>query len=329
MEEKKVRLLVIESDEDRVSIIKGTLEKNSFSITSAHNWEKGLNEILNNEYDIVLLSNRLSSTKNDVFWFLEKVEESDKKKLDLPFLISISPRDNLKKIEETLRGKKFKFIDKESINYIYNLEWAVANLVPKAFYLYTSNIKRALSFYKRTKIIVENIEKRSQDIEGIKDSVKKLIDENEMNSKVIIENQNEIGDLIEDKKNYVKWRDITESLGTLVGAFSLVIGIIISLILLLSKDLSDLSKLKIHPIQILSILFIISLIWGLMHFRYFKKKSTKMIEEEIEKFLKGRGKEIIKRRVAEVAAKQKKGESGMGIDKKESEVVDNRQLKKE
>jgi response regulator RpfG family c-di-GMP phosphodiesterase len=278
----KTTILLIERDKDNIEGIKNFLGKEFYSIDPIRNWDDGLKKILANEYDIIILRKKLAGTKKDASWLLENLIKKRSDRLNSSFLISKGFSDNLESIKEILKGKKFSIINQDSKNYLYELEWSIINLVPQVFYHYRKKMEKSLDFYQKSQKIAENLENKIQNIDDLGDEQEKI------------------------KTNYVQWRNIAESLGTLVGAFSLVTGIIISLILLVSNQAMKLSEIKLSIVQIISIFFLISLIWGFILLLYFRLRSRKIIENKTEKIFEKKAKKIIERNMTEISEKFKK-----------------------
>ncbi len=277
-----LKVLIIESDMNRVEKMKTILGEEFYSFDEAQDLKSGFKKISQREYDIIISSIRLPNSKEDASKFLERFETKEPDKLKIPYIFFKTSRDE--KVCENIKGilsmKKTHFINKDYIDYLYELEWAILKLVPKIFYNYRKSIDQSLEEFKKTKEIAENLEKKTENIQDLHDE------------------QEEI------KKNYVQWKNIAESLGTLVGAFSLVMGIIISLVLLLSNKSFKLSEIKLYYIHVLVILFLISLIWGFILLLYFKLRSKIFIEKKTRRYIEDKANKIIEKKINEILEKR-------------------------
>ena len=299
-----LKLLIIENDDIKIDEIKNLLGDKFYSSDVEKDLQKGFEKV-SDQYNVVISSIRLPNAKLDASELLKEFEKDETDKLDIPYIFFRTRGDveECKKIERILSGKKFCFIDKDNLDYVYELEWAILNLVPKVFYNYRKDIKDSIKLYDQTQQNVKGIEKRISDINNNKIAIEKLNDENKSRMKEIENNRDEIEKLSleqnEIKQKYVQWRNITESLGIMVGAFSLVVGIIVSLIILLLKWGED-TTVRLSWGLIAVIFLLLFLIWSYVMFLYFRFRSIKFIEKNVKKFFKDKSEEVIEHKVSQL-----------------------------
>lgn len=243
---QSLKLLIVDSDKDRTDLIRSHLGEEFYSIDLAQNWEDGLDKIFINEYNVIILSIRLSNTKKDASWFLSELEKKHWEKA-APFIVSISRQDDIEALKDF---PNTIYLNKNSRDFLCELEWAIINLVPKAFYRY----REVLDSVKREALIIKKNESNIQ----------------------VLEKQ-----LKEMDKKFINKESITETLGIFVAAFSLSIGLIVSLILLFFEKEIKSSGSGIYVWHIF-IAFVV-LVIGCSIFLYFKleKKMKVMIREEL------------------------------------------------
>lgn len=271
MEDSTIRLLVIDDDEDRQNIIKSYLTEEIYSIEFAKNWESGLDRLSNTEFDLVILCNRLENVRNDAVWFFRQLEKSLSDKMEIPLLISIATGADVTEIQRLLKGKRFGFLNKDLIDYVYNLEWAIINFFPRIFNYYKVKIQKSFDNAREAKDIATDLKK----------NVKSVDNKINTNSKRIDTNKKAFKSLNNKLKTYVRWENIAETLGILVGAFSLAIGIIVTIISIFFNQQITVNDFGISVIPLLVVFaLVISSTWLLSYIIY-KKRILKKVEDKL------------------------------------------------
>ncbi len=312
MEEKKVKLLIINDNEGRVDLIRRHLSNTIYSIAFEVDWENGLEKVKAIEYNLIILNDRLENEKNDAAWFLKQLENDAPEKLEIPFLVSAAANYDVGKIENILKGKRFKFIDKDKDNETYRceMEWAIINLVPRVFYIYREKIKDALSLGKKHQGKIGDLRKK---IESSNKNNNVAIDSfsqiNKELSYKVDENKREIEgiqkDQVEIKDKYVQWKDIIQTLSILVAVFTLAMGLILSIIMLFFDQPIEVNVCGEKLLPVLTFSGFVLAIWGFIPYFLFKRSVNKIIENRAKRIIENSAKEIIEKQLSEHQNKRK------------------------
>jgi CheY-like chemotaxis protein len=249
-----IKLLIIENDEGKIGQLKKILGEDFYSFDYAKDWQVGLKKISANEYDIVILSFKYPGMKNESPWFFKKIESEQPDKLNIPYVIFKTSRDDDEFVSNVLKGKNFYYINKDKIDYHYEIEWAIINVAPKAFYRYrdiTDNYKAASEIINNNKEMIQNLDNKQKNIED----------------------------------SFVSWRSIAETLGIMVGAFSLTVGITIAIISLLFQQSMVVNDFGISLLPLIVIVVVIIVASVGLTYLFFKKKAKRIIEKEMSRIL--------------------------------------------
>lgn len=250
-----IKLLIIENDEGKISQIKKILGEDFYSFDYAKDWQVGLKKISANEYDIVILSFKYPGIKNESPWFFKKIESEQPDKLNIPYVIFKTSRDDDEFVSNILKGKNFYYINKDKIDYQYEIDWAIINVAPKAFYKYremADKYKTAADIINENKEVIQNLDNKQKHIE----------------------------------ESFVSWKSIAETLGIMVGAFSLTVGITIAIISLLFQQTMVVNDFGISLLPLIVIFVVIIVASVALTYLFFKKRLKKLIESEISRILK-------------------------------------------
>ena len=256
-----LKLLIIEDDEYRIDRIKNLLGEEFYSFDYAKNWDMGFEKISTHEYDIIILRAKLSHTREDAAWLLKKIEREIPEKLNIRYIFFGTSKwiDKSKVVKEILTGREFYFINEDNIDCLYELEWAVINLAPKVFFKYRK--------------ILDSLKSQSEGVNENKKRIENLINEQNTFQKYFRDEQKQM------KGTFISWENILETVGVLVGAFSVAIGVTIAIILALFNQSIVVNDFGISLLALL-IIFIIVII-GSVGFSYllFKRKAKEIVKE--------------------------------------------------
>lgn len=188
--------------------------------------------------------------------------------MDLPFIICQTSSEIRNEVERILSGKRFKWIDKESTDYVYELEWLIMVFFPRIFNIYRKRLDESIKDFKDAK---ESINSKTQQIEQSKNDITTLTEE----QKTI-------------KSTYIKTENIFEMAGLLVGGITIAIALAVGLIaILFDKKLIGMD-FKFPLVALLSIIAFEIIFTFVLCYKVFSRRSQKTIEERIDEIIEAR-----------------------------------------
>ncbi|MCK4766251.1 MAG: hypothetical protein KAW12_28915 [Candidatus Aminicenantes bacterium] len=123
----------------------------------------------------------------------------------------------------------------------------------------------------------------SQQIQDFEEKIEKRVNEAEKNSKTIIAELKKNIDKM--KESHISWKSIAETLGIFVGAISLSVGVIISLIFFFLKEKAKVINIEFSFFQSLVVFIIFLVLWEALFLLIFKNRAVKIIKREVEDYL--------------------------------------------
>ncbi|MDQ1355494.1 MAG: hypothetical protein QG657_5804 [Acidobacteriota bacterium] len=260
----EIQLLIIEEDEGRIDQIQRTLTEEIYKIEISVTWEDALQKISSSDFDLIMCSNRIAN--REVTWFLDELVQTYPNKLNLPFIICRTTENIRNEVERVFLGRRFQWIDKESADYVYELEWLIMGFSPRIFNSYRRRLDESINGFKDARALIDL---KTREIERIQ---KKL--------KVINENSGEIQKI---KKEYMRRKDIIETLILMVSAFTMATGFIFSAMIIFFKGSIETVCIPVLPILVLFGFCL--LFWGYLPYLLFKKSAKKIAKEKTDEII--------------------------------------------
>lgn len=281
----ELKLLIMESDEGRIDLIKIYLNKEFYSVDFAINCQDGLQKMKNenNKYDIIILSIG-STNEKDVNQFFVSLRTFHTDRYSMPFIISKANEDEAEEVKNNLSGKRYLFINKYSKDYISELEWAILNLKPVVFSKYKEKIELSDATLTRMESILDTL----------KNKINRCLEVTAINDKKVNAFDKEIE---RTEKKYVKWPDIIETLGILIGAFSLTMGIIFFVIILFFQENIKGKDFDICFIHLIMVFVVVVLMTSYLSYLFFRKRADRIIENKVNKIIERSKKEFLFREI--------------------------------
>jgi len=269
---EKLNILVIDGGDSGETPITEHLIDEVYRIEIANNWEAAFKKISGEDFQLVICTFRLANKY--VTWFLKELEQKNPKLLNIPFIISAAANDDRAEAEKILAGKRLKWIDKDSADYVYELEWQIINLFPKLFHVFKKRLSESLEastkvadFANKLKGLQYRIEKREKQADDLADDQEKI------------------------KGEYIRKEDLLETLVLMISAFTLVTGLIFAgMMTFFGSAIKKMDNIPLLPV--LAIFGLCLLLWGFLPYLLFKRRAQKILDTALNKYLKRKDIEI-------------------------------------
>jgi len=267
---EKLNILVIDGGDSGETPITEHLIDEVYRIEIANNWEAAFKKISGEDFQLVICTFRLANKY--VTWFLKELEQKNPKLLNIPFIISAAANDDRAEAEKILAGKRLKWLEKDSTDYVYELEWQIINFFPKIFHVFKKRLSESLEasikvadFADKLKGLQDRIEKREKQADDLADDQETI------------------------KEKYIKWESIAEIVGLMVGSITLAIAVAVGLITILVDKKMMASSFQ-FPLVWLLVIFAVEIIFTfLICYWVFSRRFQRTMEERIDKAIKRRG----------------------------------------
>lgn len=269
----ELQILIIEADKDRIDEIQKVLTDEMYKIETSATWDDALQKISCSNFNLIVSSNRIAN--GDVSLFLDRLVRTNPNKLNLPFIICRTSPDIQNEVERILSGKRLKWIDKESTDFIYELEWLIMDFFPRIFSIYRRRLHESINGFKDAIAIIDS---NARQLEESKTDIKQI--------------SAEINDVKEEqetiKGTYIKTESIFEMTGLMVGGITLAIALAVGLItILFDKKLIGID-FELPLVRLLIIIALEIIFTFVVCYLTFSRRSQKIIEDKVKKELKKR-----------------------------------------
>ncbi len=261
-----LNILIIESDGGRTKLIKTFLTKEIYSPDFENNWEEALVKVKSEEkgYDVIILSVGKPETLQEDLQLQTFLRSPELHTQGTAFIVLKAEGYEAGALEEILSGKNLKIINKDETDFCNQLDWAILSLKPKIFPEYLKKIEAGYRGGEKVKEIEGDLKKRAEQAVKNKDTIKRLRK-----------------DLLKMQDSHISWKSIAESLGILVGAFSLAVSIVIALIFLFLQEKVK-GGIQFSFIQLTVAFFLFLILWEGTFLLVMKNKAKKLIRKWVD-----------------------------------------------
>ncbi|MCU0289450.1 MAG: hypothetical protein MUF15_24015, partial [Acidobacteria bacterium] len=164
---QKLKLLIIENDNDKVKSIENHLGKEFFEIDGVNSLKDGLDKLLIEnssmpicKYDVIVLNINGNFPLQEIIQFFREIRAKELDKPNCAFILFKNPQEEVNVVNQILSGKSFHIINTDDYsNDLYKLEQAILTTVPRAFHYYRKKIEICISGIEEKKTAVDNLMK--------------------------------------------------------------------------------------------------------------------------------------------------------------------------